>query len=216
MNTRAVSNILSCMLLTSLSANAHTLRFVAFDLQVPAGKCQLIPENDPERKSTVELGVSRFSSPLSLPPGSYKLVLPDGKTSGILRLAGNADDKLIVIVTPGPEGSVGVITAPDEIGSFGSGDRMFINVTGSEIRVQFGERNVVCKPGTVQIVKSPKLSEEGRHSVRMAIIKDKDWIVFNSTWWPEDSVSRSLVLLLPNPATGVPGVKTIEEIPVSG
>ena len=216
MNTHQFFIILSCMLLPSLSAAANELRFVAFDLQVPAGECQLVPENDSGKKSKIELGVSRFSNPVSLPPGTYKLILPDGKTSGTFNLKEGAEDKLIAIVTPGPEGSVGLITAPDGSASFGPGDHLFINATQTEVRMQFGERNLACKPGSTQIVKSPKLSVEGRHPVRMAIMRDNNWIVFNSTWWPDDRVSRSLVLFIPNATTGVPAVKTIEEIPDRG
>lgn len=216
MNARRTATALACLLLSSSSAWAHKVRFVAFDLPVPAGNCQLVPAADPKKASTVEIGISRFSPVVDLAPGSYKLVLPDGKTSGTLTLEGDAGRKAIAIVLPGPEGTVSVITTPDEPASFSVGDRLFINATRSEIRVQIGDKNVICKPASVQLVKPPGKSVEGRFPVRMGIQKDDKWVAFNSTWWPDDPACRSLVLLYPNPTTGVPGVKTIEEVPEKG
>ena len=95
-------------------ARAHKVRFVAFDLPVPAGTCQLIPAEDHKKPETVDVGVSRFSAATEVAPGNYKLVLPDGKTSGILKLEGDAARKVLAIVLPGPEGTVGILTAADE------------------------------------------------------------------------------------------------------
>ncbi|BCU78206.1 hypothetical protein [Luteolibacter sp. LG18] len=213
MTSRLIPLALISLLLAAPSAWAHKLRFVAFDLPVAAGNCQLIPATDPKKTTAVELGISRFSAPVDLVPGAYKLVLPDGKTTGTLALEGDAGRKLIAIVLPGPEGTVSVLTAPDEPASFAGGDRLFINATRSEIRVQIGDRNLVCKPASTQLVKPPGKSVEGRFAVRMGVQKEDKWVVFNSTWWPDDPTCRSLVLLYPNATTGVPGVKTIEEIP---
>ncbi|MGC4017656.1 MAG: hypothetical protein QM755_24535 [Luteolibacter sp.] len=204
---------LACLLFASPSAWAHKLRFVAFDLPVAAGNCQLVPASDPKKATTVEIGISRFTPVVDLAAGTYKLVLPDGKTSGTLALEGDAGRKLIVIVLPGPEGTVSVLTAPDEPASFAAGDRLFINATRSEIRVQIGDKNLVCKPSSTQLVKPPGKSVDGRFAVRMGIQKEDKWVVFNSTWWPDDPTCRSLILLYPNATTGVPGVKTIEETP---
>lgn len=211
-----ISSAIFCLLLAAPSAWAHKLRFVAFDLPVAAGNCQLVPASDPKKASTVEIGISRFTAPVDLAPGNYKLVLPDGKTTGTFALEGDAGRKLIAIVLPGPEGTVSVLTTPDEPASFAAGDRLFINATRAEIRVQIGDKNVVCKPASVQLVKPPGKSVEGRFPVRMGIQKEDKWVVFNSTWWPDDPTCRSLVLLYPNATTGVPGVKTIEEVPEKG
>ncbi|MFD0894114.1 hypothetical protein KBB96_02770 [Luteolibacter ambystomatis] len=213
MNVRRSATVLASLLLSSSFAWAHKVRFVAFDLPVAAGKCQLIPATDSKKASIVELGISRFSAVVDLSPGSYKLVLPDGRTSGTLSLEGEAARKAIAIVLPGPEGTVSVLTTPDESASFAAGDRIFINATRAEIRVQIGDRNVVCKPASVQLVKPPGKIVDGRYPVRMGIQKDDKWVTFNSTWWPDDPTCRSLVLLYPNANTGVPGVKTIEEVP---
>jgi len=213
MNVRRAAIALIGFLSLSSSAWAHKVRFVAFDLPVAAGNCQLIPATDPKKSTTVEIGISRFSPVVDLAPGSYKLAMPDGKTTGTLLLQGDAAGKLIAIVLPGPDGTVSVLTAPDEPASFAVGDRLFINATRSEIRVQIGDRNVVCKQASTQLVKPPGKSVDGRFAVRMGVQKEDKWVVFNSTWWPDDPTCRSLVLLYPNATTGVPGVKTIEEVP---
>ena len=194
-------------------ARAHKVRFVAFDLPVPAGTCQLIPAENPKKPLTVDVGVSRFSAATDVAPGNYKLVLPDGKTSGILKLEGDAARKMLAIVLPGPEGTVGILTAPDEVASFAAGDRLFINATQYDIRVQIGDKDLAFKPGASQMMKPPGKSTEGRFAVRMGYLKEGKWGVFNSTWWPDDPTCRSLVLIFPNPQTGAPGVKTIEETP---
>lgn len=200
-------------LLFAVPVSGQMVRFVAFDLQVAAGTSQLVSAEKDGGSISVELGVSRFSDPVKVPPGSYKLVLPDGKTNGNLLIGEDTERKILAIVLPGAEGTVNVITAPDEPTKFGGGDRLFINATNSEIRMQIGERNLVCKSGTTQIVKPPQMNSEGRVPVRMAVTKDGNWIIFNSTWWPVDKVSRSLILLHPDMKTGVPRVRTIEEIP---
>lgn len=201
------------LLLTFVPLFGQTVRFVAFDLQVPAGHCKLLPDGDVKRAIDIELGISRFGKAMKLTQGNYLLVLPDGKTNGKLVIKGEANRKLLIIVFPGAVGHVKVITAPDETARFGPGDRFFINATQMEVRIRIGEKNLVCKSGTSQIVKPPKLIVEERLPVRMAFLKDKNWHVFNSTWWPANEISRSVILLYPNETTGVPSVKTIEEIP---
>ena len=201
-------------LATLAVVGAHTLRFVAFDLQVPAGKCQLIPASDPAKPIAVDVGISRFSDAVQASKGIYQLVLPDGKTKGNLTLPGDTEGRWIIIVTPGPGDSVGIIPIPDETSKFGPGDRLFINATRSEIRMQLGEQKVICKSGTTKLLPAPKIITEGRFPVRMAVLKNDEWLFFNSTWWPADEVARSIIALFPNAVTGIPMVKTIEEIPV--
>jgi len=205
--------VVTCLWLSATNAQAHKVRFVAFDLPVSAGACKLIPAADEKNTTSADVGISRFSKVINMPPGLYRLVLPDGKTTGRLNLDGEATQARIAIVLPGPEGTVTILTVSDETSTFGAGDRLFINATISDIRVQIGDRNLTCKPGTTQMIKPPGQSKEGRFPVRMGYLKDDEWLIFNSTWWPDDRACRSLVLLYPNTTTGAPGVKTIEEIP---
>lgn len=194
-------------------AAAHDARFLAFDLPVPLGAYRIVPPGgDAAKAPTVEIAANRFSGRLKLAAGSHRLILPDGTAGPSFTVPDDAK-RTLFIVLPAAGGGVGLTSVPDNAESFGPGERWFLNVTPEEVRVQFGERNLRLPAGSGHSEKAPSRLDEGRIAVRMLVQRQERWVPFNSTWWPHDPALRSIVLIYPNPKTGLPSLKNIAEMP---
>lgn len=200
---------------------ATPVRTLAFDLPATAVTFDLIAANnkadsktDPKDKLQIEARMNRFSLPVNLPPGRYLASSKAFKSTASFTLPDTAGGRFLLLILPRNDGACAIFPIPDDLTKIGPGDRFLLNATNEPIALRFGTQRAIVKPGHSEYLHPPQPAPaDQRIEVEMARQAGSAWIPFNSTYWPLDPRARSFVLVHPDPATGLPRVRNLSEVP---
>lgn len=193
------------------------IRFVAFDFELPAGDYKIIPATKGKNPVPVAIRLNNFSEPIRLKEDRYRLVSPDGHRDAGFEIRPDEPQRLLFILLPGNDDTLGLVRTSDDLEHFGRGARLVLNLTHGEVRVALGDQRFAIRSGDRHLAKPQPTPRDGRLPVRMFCQVDGEWKLFNSTMWPHDPEQRSIVLIHPSKTRSrYPRVRSLAEVVAGG
>lgn len=193
---------------------AVEIRFVAFDFGVPAGD-YAVRQPGKDGSKSFRLRINSFSERIKVAEGVHELVMPDGSSATRFKISEAESSRLLMVVLPDAAGKVSLFRVTDDTTGYGPGERVFLNVTGGGIRVMLGDQRISIPSAKSALAKAPGTKAgDPRVPVRMFSQSGGEWKLFNSTMWPQDPESRSIILIYPDAKSRFPRVRSLSEVVV--
>ena len=149
------------------------------------------PVNVMGGKDITEVEIPRYmaSEPVEIPEdGILRIVraIPDPEKPGETKylvlaqaaIPAHVREALIILSPlPKPEGDLVFLAKVQDLASFKGGDRLFINMSTSQIRVNLGNDKVIVAPGQADIYEAPRLAKPTNTPIMYEFFatQDKKW-----------------------------------------
>lgn len=144
------------------------------------------------------------SSMTSKGPLIAEVTLPRNARSVLLLfLPGKTDDKA----------SSQVMAIDDSIGAFPPGSYLVTNLSPHPVRIQLEKKVFSFKPGQRSLIEDPPVRANNHSGMRSFAQVNNEWLPIGTGLWPHPGKARSLLVLYPNPETGMVNLRAFGDTP---
>jgi len=196
------------------TSHALSVRTLAFDLPADVVNLNVHAEDANAKPVQLEVRVNQFGRSTSLVPGAYIAEASTFKQPAKFVLPETGSGSYLLLVLPKRDGGCLILPVADDSTRFRKGDRFVVNATAEDLAVRIHTQKYLLKPGlSAYYHLPPPPVPDNRVEVEMLRQSAGRWLTFNSTYWPLSPNSRSIVMLYPDPDTGLPRVRSLADRP---